>query len=227
MQIIFQDPYSSLNPKMTVLDLVGSAMKEHKLCPTSEIKERVEDLMQKCGLSKHYIKRYPHEFSGGQRQRIGIARALALNPRFIVCDEAVSALDVSVQAQVINLLMDLQSENKLTYLFISHDLGVVKHISDRIGVIYLGSMAEIADKEEMFKNPLHPYTQSLLSSIPIPDPTVKLKKVLITGDIPSPANPPLGCKFHTRCIHAKSVCKESIPEFKDVGGNHFVACHLY
>lgn len=225
MQIIFQDPYSSLNPKMTVLDLVGGAMKEHKMGTAKEIEERVTELITKCGLSSHYLKRYPHEFSGGQRQRIGIARALALNPSFIVCDEPVSALDVSIQAQVINLLMDLQRDSGLTYLFISHDLSVVKHISNRIGVIYLGSLVELADKDEIFANTLHPYTKSLLTSIPIPDPTVKVRKMLIEGDVPSPSNPPKGCKFHTRCRYADALCSDEVPALRDVGGQHYVACH--
>ncbi|HBA62350.1 MAG TPA: peptide ABC transporter substrate-binding protein [Lachnospiraceae bacterium] len=225
MQIIFQDPYSSLNPKMTVLDLIGDAMQEHKMGTKKEIEERAEELLVQCGLNGRYLRRYAHEFSGGQRQRIGIARALALNPDFIVCDEPVSALDVSVQAQVINLLEDLQAEKKLTYLFISHDLSVVKHICNRIGVIYLGSMMELADKEELFAHPLHPYTRSLMSVIPIPDPTIKVERILLEGDIPSPSNPPSGCKFHTRCPYATERCKEEVPEFREVSGHHYVACH--
>ncbi len=226
MQIIFQDPYSSLNPKMNVLHLIACGMKEHHMGTQSEITERVGDLMEQCGLSRKYIRRYPHEFSGGQRQRIGIARALALNPKFIVCDEPVSALDVSVQAQVINLLMELQEKNKLTYLFISHDLSVVKHISNRIGVIYLGRLTEVADKNELFDHPLHPYTKSLLSAIPIPDPTVKIDRIILEGDIPSPSNAPSGCKFRTRCPSACAICAEQVPELREVAPGHQVACHL-
>jgi len=226
MQIIFQDPYSSLNPKMSVLKLIGCGMREHGMGSYNQIEERVGDLMEQCGLSPKFIRRYPHEFSGGQRQRIGIARALALNPKFIVCDEPVSALDVSVQAQVINLLMELQHSKNLTYLFISHDLSVVKHICNRIGVIYLGNMTEIADKKVLFNNPLHPYTQSLLSVIPVPDPTVKRERIILQGDIPSPSNAPSGCKFRTRCPQAKSLCSESAPLMREVEPGHLVACHL-
>ncbi|MDR1059640.1 MAG: ABC transporter ATP-binding protein, partial [Clostridiales bacterium] len=199
MQIIFQDPYSSLNPRMSVLRLIDCGMREHRMGSPAEIERRAGDLLEQCGLSRKYIRRYPHEFSGGQRQRIGIARALALDPKFVVCDEPVSALDVSVQAQVINLLMELQEKQRLTYLFISHDLSVVKHISSRIGVIYLGNMVEIADKKLLFGNPLHPYTRSLLSAIPVPDPTVKPSRAILEGDIPSPSGAPSGCKFRTRC----------------------------
>ena len=226
MQIIFQDPYSSLNPRMTVLDLVGSGMKAHHMGKNSEIRERVKDLLEQCGLNQQYLMRYPHEFSGGQRQRIDIARALAVNPKFIVCDEPVSALDVSVQAQIINLLIDLQNKNKLTYLFISHDLSVVKHICNRIGVIYLGSMVELAEKRDLFSGPAHPYTKSLLDAIPIPDPTVRHEKKLIVGDIPSPSNPPSGCKFHTRCPYSTKRCSEEVPEWREIAAGHFVACHM-
>ncbi len=226
MQIIFQDPYSSLNPKMNVLRLIGCGMKEHHMGTSAEIRSQVEELLESCGLSRRYVTRYPHEFSGGQRQRIGIARALALKPQFVVCDEPVSALDVSVQAQVINLLMDLQEKKKLTYLFISHDLSVVKHISNRIGVIYLGQFMEVADTQTLFDNPLHPYTQSLLSAIPIPDPTVKMNRVLLEGDIPSPSNAPSGCKFRTRCPRACDQCAEEVPALREVETGHQVACHL-
>lgn len=227
MQIVFQDPYSSLNPRKTVAQIVGEALVEHGLAKRGkEANERVSDVIEKCGLAPYHIRRYPHEFSGGQRQRIGIARALALKPEFIVCDEPVSALDVSIQSQVINLLMDLQDEMGLTYLFISHDLSVVKHISDRIGVMYLGSMVELALKDELYKQPLHPYTQALLSAIPIPDPTLKKNRIILKGDIPSPANPPSGCRFHTRCPYVMDKCKEVIPEFKEAAPDHFVACHL-
>ncbi len=227
MQIVFQDPYSSLNPRKTVAQIVGEALVEHGLAKRGkEVNERVSDVIEKCGLAPYHIRRYPHEFSGGQRQRIGIARALALNPEFVVCDEPVSALDVSIQSQVINLLMDLQDEMGLTYLFISHDLSVVKHISDRIGVMYLGSMVELAPKEELYRQPLHPYTQALLSAIPIPDPTLKKNRIILKGDIPSPAKPPSGCRFHTRCPYVMDKCKEMIPEFKETAPDHFVACHL-
>ncbi|MBU5425813.1 dipeptide ABC transporter ATP-binding protein [Tissierella pigra] len=227
MQIVFQDPYSSLNPRKTVSQICGEALVEHGLAKKGkEVNEIVSDVIQKCGLAPYHIRRYPHEFSGGQRQRIGIARALALNPEFIVCDEPVSALDVSIQSQVINLLMDLQEEMGLTYLFISHDLSVVKHISDRIGVMYLGSLVELAPKDDLYAEPLHPYTQALLSAIPIADPTYKKKRIILKGDIPSPANPPLGCRFHTRCPYAMDKCKTEVPEFKEAKPGHFVACHL-
>jgi oligopeptide/dipeptide ABC transporter ATP-binding protein len=226
MQIIFQDPYSSLNPKMSVLKLIACGMKEHHMGTPAEIEQRVGELLEHCGLSRRYIRRYPHEFSGGQRQRIGIARALALNPKFIVCDEPVSALDVSVQAQVVNLLMELQAQDQLTYLFISHDLSVVKHISSRIGVIYLGNLVETAGKRQLFANPLHPYTQSLLSAIPVPDPTVKPKRIILEGDIPSPSNAPSGCKFRTRCPEARPLCGEESPSLREIEPGHQVACHL-
>ena len=227
MQMIFQDPYSSLNPRMTVGQIVGEALLDHGIITDKvELRKKVMKTIEECGLASYHIDRYPHEFSGGQRQRIGIARALALDPDFIIADEPVSALDVSIQAQIINLLMDLQKERGFTYLFISHDLSVVEHISTRVGVMYLGSMVELANKKDMYKNPLHPYTQALLSAAPVPDPTAERKRIILTGDIPSPANPPSGCKFHTRCPYAMPICKTDIQEFKDRGNKHFVACHL-
>lgn len=227
MQMIFQDPYSSLNPRMTVGQIVGEALLDHGIITDKvELRKKVMKTIEECGLASYHIDRYPHEFSGGQRQRIGIARALALDPDFIIADEPVSALDVSIQAQIINLLMDLQKERGFTYLFISHDLSVVEHISTRVGVMYLGSMVELANKKDMYKSPLHPYTQALLSAAPVPDPTAERKRIILTGDIPSPANPPSGCKFHTRCPYAMPICKTDIPEFKDRGNKHFVACHL-
>ena len=227
MQIVFQDPYSSLNPRMTVSRIVGEALVEHGLYKKGkELEDYITEVITQCGLAKYHINRYPHEFSGGQRQRIGIARALALDPSFIVADEPVSALDVSIQSQVINLLTDLQRERGISYLFISHDLGVVKYISHRVGVMYLGTLVELSEKNALFDNPKHPYTQALLSAIPVPDPTKKINRILLKGDIPSPANPPSGCKFHTRCMYAKDICKEQVPEFRDLGGEHFVACHF-
>lgn len=226
MQIIFQDPYSSLNPRMTVGQIIGEALEDHGLIPKDQIKDRVLEVLELCGLARYHIKRYPHEFSGGQRQRIGIARALILNPDFIVADEPVSALDVSIQSQIINLMCDLQSKLGFSYLFISHDLSVVKHISHRVGVMYLGSMVEMAPKKELYDNPLHPYTKALLSAVPIPDPTLKRERIILQGDIPSPANPPKGCKFHTRCPYVMEKCRTECPEYKDVGGEHFIACHL-
>ncbi|HEY2491544.1 MAG TPA: dipeptide ABC transporter ATP-binding protein [Paenibacillus sp.] len=225
IQIVFQDPYSSLNPRVKVGDAIGEALLDHGLVSHRELKERVLETMNICGLASYQYNRYPHEFSGGQRQRIGIARALIMNPEFIVADEPVSALDVSIQAQIINLLSDLQKDKGLTYLFISHDLSVVEHLCDRVGVMYLGSMVEMAPKRELFRNPLHPYTKALMSAIPIPDPTLKRDRVVLKGDIPSPANPPSGCKFHTRCPIASDICKQQVPEYKDVGSEHFVACH--
>jgi oligopeptide transport system ATP-binding protein len=226
MQIIFQDPYASLNPRMTVGSIIGEPLEIHKIAKGSEKEERVASLLQKVGLRAEDMRKYPHEFSGGQRQRIGIARALALNPKLIVCDEPVSALDVSIQAQVINLLEDLQAEFGLSYLFIAHNLNVVEHISDRVAVMYLGQIVELASDEELYKNPQHPYTEALLSAVPIPDPTVKKKRIILEGDVPSPINPPKGCHFHTRCMYKDKICEEVEPEFKDIGGGHWVACHF-
>lgn len=227
MQIIFQDPYASLNPRMTVGDIIGEPMDIFGLAGGHEKEEKVLDLLHTVGLGTQHIRRYPHEFSGGQRQRIGIARALAVDPELIICDEPVSALDVSVRSQVLNLMQDLQQKFSLTYLFISHDLSVVKHISDRVSVMYLGKVAEIAEKNELYDKPLHPYTRALLSAIPIPDPEVKRERIILEGDVPSPVNPPSGCHFHTRCKYAKPECSKVEPKLKDVGGEHFVACHLY
>lgn len=226
MQIIFQDPYSSLPPRSTVGGILSEPVMVHNIVPKSQVKEYVLELMDKCGLRDYYYERYPHEFSGGQRQRICIARALAVNPELVVCDEPVSALDVSIQAQIINLLKSLQESMNLTYIFISHDLSVVKFISDKIGVMYLGSMVEFGTKAEIFANPLHPYTKALFSAIPYPDPDVKMNRIVLSGDIPSPANPPKGCRFHTRCPYATDICKEEVPEYKDYGNGHFAACHL-
>lgn len=226
MQLVFQDPFSSLNPRLRIGDSVGEALLDHGLATKEELRDRVKDVLEICGLQPYHIDRYPHEFSGGQRQRVGIARALILNPDFIVLDEPVSALDVSIQAQIINLLTDLREEKGLSYLFISHDLSVVEHICDSVAVMYLGSMAEMASREELFRNPLHPYTQALLSAVPIPDPTLKRERIVLQGDIPSPANPPKGCKFHTRCPVATDICRQEVPKYRDVGNNHFVACHL-
>ena len=227
VQIIFQDPYSSLSPRLPVGEIIGEAVREHGLVPEKELDAYVSRIMKACGLHDYQKDRYPHEFSGGQRQRICIARAIALNPDFIVCDEPVSALDVSIQAQIINLLEDLQKEFNLTYLFISHDLSVVQHISDTVGVMYLGNMVEFADKKEIFANPLHPYTQALFSAIPVPDPTVKMNRIILEGNIPSPANPPAGCKFHTRCRMCKNVCSQKAPRTMDMGNGHTVVCHMY
>ena len=227
MQIIFQDPYSSLSPRLPIGEIIGEAVKEHKLVPKEEYDAYITKIMNSCGLQEYHKDRYPHEFSGGQRQRICIARAIALNPEFIVCDEPVSALDVSIQAQVINLLKDLQREYNLTYLFISHDLSVVEHISDTVGVMYLGGLVETGKTEDIFKNPLHPYTKALFSAIPIPDPDAKLNRVILEGSIPSPANPPSGCKFHTRCSECMEICKKEAPQPKDMGNGHVVRCHLY
>lgn len=226
MQIIFQDPYSSLPPRSTVGGILSEPVEVHNIVPKDQVKDYVLDLMDKCGLRDYYYERYPHEFSGGQRQRICIARALSVNPKLVICDEPVSALDVSIQAQIINLLKKLQQDMNLTYVFISHDLSVVKFISDKIGVMYLGSMVEFGTKEDIFANPLHPYTQALFSAIPYPDPDVKMNRIILNGDIPSPANPPKGCRFHTRCPHAKDICKEVTPEYKDYGNGHCAACHL-
>ena len=228
MQIIFQDPYSSLSPRLPIHEIIGEAVREHKLVDKSEYNDYIDKVMRDCGLQPYHKDRYPHEFSGGQRQRICIARALALNPQFIVCDEPVSALDVSIQAQIINLLKDLQDEHKFTYLFISHDLSVVEHISDTIGVMYLGDLVEYGNKKDIFDNPLHPYTEALFSAIPIPDPNYKMNRIILEGSIPSPANPPKGCKFHTRCKQCKKgVCDCVKPEPIDVGNGHTVVCHLY
>ena len=227
IQIIFQDPYASLSPRLPVGEIIGEAVREHHIVPDNELDAYVSRIMKSCGLFDYQKDRYPHEFSGGQRQRICIARAIALNPDFIVCDEPVSALDVSIQAQIINLLEDLQKEFNLTYLFISHDLSVVQHISDTVGVMYLGNMVEFADKKEIFANPLHPYTKALFSAIPIPDPTVKMNRIILEGSIPSPANPPSGCKFHTRCKECRGVCSQKAPRVMDMGNGHTVACHIY
>lgn len=227
MQIIFQDPFSSLSPRLPVGEIIGEAVREHKLVPKNEFNDYIDQVMDNCGLQPFHKDRYPHEFSGGQRQRICIARALALNPEFIVCDEPVSALDVSIQAQIINLLKDLQEKFKLTYLFISHDLSVVEHISDTVGVMYLGNLVEYGSTGDIFKNPLHPYTKALFSAIPIPDPTAKMNRIVLEGTIPSPANPPTGCKFHTRCAHCTERCKREVPVQREVEPGHFVVCHMY
>ena len=226
-QMIFQDPYSSLSPRMTVGEIVGEAVKVHHIVPKEQYKDYIVDIMTKCGLQPHYFDRYPHEFSGGQRQRICIAKALALKPKLVICDEPVSALDVSIQAQIINLFKDLQESDNLAYLFISHDLSVVEHISDEVGVMYLGNMVEYGTKRDLFDNPLHPYTKALFSAVPVPDPDSKIKRIVLQGDIPSPANPPKGCKFHTRCSDCMSACKLFQPKFADIGGGHYVACHKY
>ena len=227
MQIIYQDPFSSLSPRLPVGEIIGEAVREHKLVPKEEFDDYIDNIMDNCGLQPFHKNRYPHEFSGGQRQRICIARALALNPEFIVCDEPVSALDVSIQAQIINLLKELQEKYKLTYLFISHDLSVVEHISDTVGVMYLGNLVEYSETEKIFSKPLHPYTQALFSAIPVPDPDYKMNRVILEGNIPSPANPPAGCKFHTRCKDCMEICKYAVPDWKEVEPGHFCACHLY
>ncbi len=226
MQIIFQDPYASLNPRMTVGSIVGEPLEIHKIARGSEKTERVASLLQKVGLRAEDMRKYPHEFSGGQRQRIGIARAIALNPKLIVCDEPVSALDVSIQAQVINLLEDLQEEFGLSYLFIAHNLNVVEHISDRVAVMYLGQIVELAPDTDLYNDPQHPYTEALLSAVPIPDPTVTKKRIILEGDVPSPIDPPSGCHFHTRCMYKEKICEEEAPEFKHIGSGHWVACHF-
>ena len=227
IQIIFQDPYSSLSPRLPVGEIIGEAVREHHLVPDNELDDYVTRIMKACGLHEYQKDRYPHEFSGGQRQRICIARAIALNPDFIVCDEPVSALDVSIQAQIINLLNDLQNEFKLTYLFISHDLSVVEHISDTVGVMYLGHLVEYGETKDIFDHPLHPYTEALFSAIPVPDPTAKMNRIVLEGSIPSPANPPKGCPFHTRCKRCMAQCKEVTPQQKEIEPGHYVVCHLY
>lgn len=227
LQMIFQDPYSSLSPRLPIGEIIGEAVREHKLVPKEEFRDYIEQTMQSCGLQPYYRNRYPHEFSGGQRQRICIARSLALKPEFIVCDEPVSALDVSIQAQIINLLMDLQEEFHIAYLFISHDLSVVEHIADTVGVMYLGTMVEYAGKISIFNHPLHPYTRALFSAIPMPDPNRKMNRIILEGSIPSPANPPDGCKFHTRCRECMEICTKQVPEAVEAEPGHFVRCHLY
>jgi oligopeptide transport system ATP-binding protein len=229
MQMIFQDPYASLNPRMTVGGIVSEPLDVHNILARGERRDKVKELLEIVGLNPYFINRYPHEFSGGQRQRIGIARALALNPDFIVCDEPISALDVSIQAQVINLLEDLQGRFGLTYLFIAHDLSVVRHICDRIAVMYLGKIAELTEGETLYRNPMHPYTQALLSAVPIPDPVIEeqRKRIILEGDVPSPSNPPKGCNFSTRCSRVMDVCHEVDPEFREIETEHWVACHLY
>lgn len=227
IQMVFQDPYASLNPRHTVGKILEEPLIVHGIGKSKERKERVQEYLEIVGLSSYHAKRYPHQFSGGQRQRIGIARALMTNPRLIIADEPVSALDVSIQAQVLNLMQKLQDDLKLTYIFIAHDLGVVRHISDRVGVMYLGRIVELADSESLYKEPLHPYTQALLSAVPIPDPTHHREQILLEGDIPSPSNPPAGCSFHTRCPYATDLCKFTVPIFRKVKPGHAVACHLY
>ena len=227
MQMIFQDPYASLSPRLTVGEIIGEAALQHGLVDKAHYRQYVLDVMKTCGLQPHYFDRYPHEFSGGQRQRICIARALALKPELVICDEPVSALDVSIQAQIINMLKELQQQLGLTYVFISHDLSVVKHISDEVGVMYLGSMVEYGTKERIFNNTLHPYTKALFSAVPVPNPHVKMNRVILKGDIPSPVNPPKGCKFHTRCEYCKEICKHVAPTYREVEEGHFCACHLY
>ncbi|GAB1432991.1 dipeptide ABC transporter ATP-binding protein [Spirochaetota bacterium] len=227
MQMIFQDPYSSLSPRLPVGEIIGEAVKQHHIVPKSQYRSYILKIMRDCGLQSHYYYRYPHEFSGGQRQRISIARAVALNPKFIICDEPLSALDVSIQAQIINLMKDLQEKYGYTYLFISHDLSVVKYLSETIGVMYLGSLVETGDKNEIFANPMHPYSKALLSAVPVSNPDIKMNRIILKGDIPSPVNPPSGCKFRTRCPNVMPICSEQVPVLKEYGNNHQVACHLY
>ena len=228
MQMIFQDPYASLNPRLTIANIIAEPLEVHNIGTAKERRERVTDLLKLVGLSPHFINRYPHEFSGGQRQRIGVARALALQPEFIVCDEPISALDVSIQAQVVNLLEELQQTFGLTYLFIAHDLSMVRHISDRTAVMYLGKVVELASRNELYTHPLHPYTQALLSAVPIPDPAkeARRQRIILEGDVPSPVNPPSGCRFHPRCPLAVDVCREVEPEWREVAPDHWVSCHL-
>ncbi len=227
MQVIFQDPYSSLSPRFTVGGIISEGVAVHKIVPRDEIKDYVMALMERCGLQPQYYERYPYEFSGGQRQRICIARALAVKPKFVVCDEPVSALDVSIQAQILNLLRELQTEMQLAYMFISHDLSVVQHVSDSVGVMYLGSMVECGPTDRIFENPMHPYTKSLLSAVPVPDPRRKKDRIILQGSIPSPANPPSGCRFHTRCPACMDICKEQAPVYREYEAGHSCACHLY
>ena len=228
MQMIFQDPYASLNPRMTVGSIISAPLEVHKIARGKEKRERVDELLELVGLNPEFVNRYPHEFSGGQRQRIGIARALALNPDLIICDEPISSLDVSIQAQVVNLLEDLQEQLGLTYLFIAHDLSMVRHISDRMAVMYLGKIVELADRDEIYLHPLHPYTQALMSAVPVPDPDIAetRHRVILEGDIPSPANPPVGCNFNTRCPIAREICFQEEPLYREIKGNHWTACHF-
>jgi len=226
MQMVFQDPYSSLDPRMTVLDIIGEPLLVNKIARGRKLEEKVKDLVKVVGLNMKHLKRYPHAFSGGQRQRIGIARALAPNPKLVVADEPVSALDVSVQAQILNLLQDLQKEFDLTYLFIAHDLSVIEHISDRVAVMYVGKIVELAETEELFLNPKHPYTEALLSAVPKPDPRLKMKRIILSGEVASPANPPSGCYFHPRCRYAKEPCKKEGPKLEEISPGHYVSCHF-
>ena len=227
LQMIFQDPYSSLSPRMPISEIIGEAVKEHHIVPAREYEAHLNRVMLACGLQPYHKDRYPHEFSGGQRQRICIARSLALNPEFVVCDEPVSALDVSIQAQIINLLEELQENNDIAYLFISHDLSVVQHISDYVGVMYLGDLVEYSEKKKLFANPAHPYTKALLSAVPVPDPSYKMNRIILEGSIPSPANPPKGCKFHTRCPYVMDICKTEAPQTREIEPEHMVVCHLF